>query len=267
MSILVVECLIFGLSALPAALFWEWQFGWDFPHRWVRIVVLAMSFVPAYLLFSLTLMVLSALTMRLFRWRTPAGVQLRIADLEWPLLRWVRYMVSTHIVRVFAGTLFRATPLWGFYHRLNGARVGRGVYLNSLAMTDHNLLEFGDHVVVGSDVHLSGHTVERGVLKTARVRIGRNATIGTGSVIGIGVEVGADSQVGALSVVPKYRRIESGARYAGVPVRRLEPLLMEPVAPGAGTGSEANESDMGGTEAGERGTEADERGTEAGGDG
>lgn len=74
-------------------------------------------------------------------WRTPANAAMSIRALEWPLMNWVRYMVSVHIVRLFAGSVFRATPLWTFYIRLNGARLGRGVYINSLAVNDHNLLE------------------------------------------------------------------------------------------------------------------------------
>lgn len=220
----VVESVIFGLSVLPAALFWEWHFHWRWPAAWMRIVLLAMSFVPAYFVFALALMVLSAGAVRLLGWRTPAHAELRIADLEWPLLHWVRYVASTHLVRLLAGPLFRATPLWTLYHRWNGARMGRGVFINSLTLTDHNLLEFGDHVVIGSDVHLSGHMVEHGVVKTAPVRLGANVTIGVGSVVGIGVEVGPGTEVGALSVVPKYRKLEAGAIYGGVPVRRLDDL-------------------------------------------
>jgi len=225
-SAFAVESALFGLSALPAVLFWEGHLHWSLPTsllgRWARIVLLSMSIVPAYLLFALFLMVLSAGAMRLLGWRTPAKAELRIADLEWPLLDWGRYLVSTHFVRIFAGTVLRATPLWTWYHRLNGARVGRGVFINSISLMDHNLLDFGDQVVVGSDVHLSGHVVEGGVVCTAPVRLGAGVTIGTASVIGIGVEIGAGTQVGALSVVPKHRTLEAGAIYGGVPVRRLD---------------------------------------------
>ena len=54
---------------------------------------------------------------------------MRLADLDWPLLNWVRYMVAIHIVRLFAGTLFRGKPIWSAYLGLNGARVGRRVYV------------------------------------------------------------------------------------------------------------------------------------------
>ena len=119
---------------------------------------------------------------------------------------------------LLAGILFRGSPVWTVYLRLNGARLGRRVYVNTLSISDHNLLEFGDDVVIGGDVHISGHSVEGGMLKTAPVRLGRGVTVGLGSVINIGVDAGADCQVGALSLVPEHTRLDSGGVYVGVPV-------------------------------------------------
>lgn len=222
-SIFVVETAIFGLSVLPAFLFWTWGVTW-IPEGWpaVRPAFIAMSLVPAYLAFALALVALSALTTRLLGWRTPPAGEWKIRDLEWPLLAWSRYMISTHVVRVFVGTFFRASPVWTWYLRWNGARIGRGVYVNSLSISDHNMLDFGDGVVIGEGVHLSGHTVEGGVVKTGPVRLGRYVTVGLGSMVGIGVEAGERCQIGALSVVPKYSRLESGAVYAGVPIKRID---------------------------------------------
>jgi acetyltransferase-like isoleucine patch superfamily enzyme len=129
--------------------------------------------------------------------------------------------MTIHVVRVFAGPAFRSTTFWSWYMRLNGARLGRLVWVNSLSLMDHNLLEFGDGVVIGSDAHVSGHIVERGMLKTARVRLGAGTVIGVGTVVGIGVESGAGTQVGPLSVVPKFTQLDAGASYLGVPVHRL----------------------------------------------
>ena len=160
--------------------------------------------------------------LRVLGWRTPPPGEWKLRDLEWPLLDWSRYMISTHVVRVFVGTFFRSSPIWTWYLRWNGAQIGRGVYINSLSISDHNMLEFGDGVVIGESVHLSGHTVEGGVVKTGRVRLGRFVTVGLGSMVGIGVEAGEKCQIGALSVVPKYSTLDGGAVYAGAPVKRIQ---------------------------------------------
>ena len=64
-----------------------------------------------------------------------------------------------------------ARPYWTAHLRLGGARLGKRVLVNSLSVSDYNLIECGDDVVIGGAVHLSGHTVEAGVVKTARVEL------------------------------------------------------------------------------------------------
>src|SRR5688572_14942188 len=221
-SILVVETIVCGLAALPVVVFWlELSARMTFSPVG-RAAVFSIVLVPSYVGFALCLMGTSALGTWVTAARTPANAEMRIADMGWPLMRWARYMVASHLVRVLAGGLFRGSPFWTAYLRLNGARIGRGVYINSLFISDHNLLEIGEGVVIGSEVHMSGHTVEAGVVKTAGVRLGRDVTIGLGAVIDIGVTVGPRSQVGALSLVPKYTTLDRDAVYAGIPVRRID---------------------------------------------
>jgi acetyltransferase-like isoleucine patch superfamily enzyme len=235
-SILVVESLVFGLSVLPAFYFWTWTLTWaipDFPL--LRPVIVATTLVPAYLVFAISFARLSALSTGAFGWRTVADRQMKLRDLDWPLMNWVRYMASTHIVRVLVGTVFRSSPLWTAYMRWNGARMGRGVHINSLSISDHNMLEFGDGVVIGESVHLSGHTVEGGMVKTGRVKLGRFVTVGLGSMVGINVQAGERCQIGALSVVLKGSTLDADSIYAGVPARKIDKrtpaAVVEPESP------------------------------------
>jgi acetyltransferase-like isoleucine patch superfamily enzyme len=221
-SVLVTETILLGLAVLPAVSVWRWLASLTAIPDWAQVLAMAMAVVPAYLLFAFSLLLSSAFVTWAFRWRTRPGLEERLADMSWPVLDWGRYLVTIQVARLFAGAVFRSTPVWTMYLRLNGARIGRGGWINSLKLMDHNLLEFGPRVVIGSDASVSGHTIERGVLKTAPVRLGRDVTIGIGSVVGIGTTVGDGAQVGALSVVPKHAVLAPGATYAGAPVRRLE---------------------------------------------
>jgi acetyltransferase-like isoleucine patch superfamily enzyme len=221
LSIAALQMIVCGLAALPVLLAWAALVRWLAPDRVGTTVLVGILLVPSYVGFALCLMVVSALATRITGLRTPPDSVMPIADMEWRLMGWVHYMAATHVVRVLAGTLFRGSPMWTAYLRLNGARIGRRVYVNTLAISDHNLLEFGDDVVIGDDVHLSGHTVEAGIVKTGRVRLASDVAIGVGAVVGIGVVVGRGTQVGALSLVPKHTTLEPGHVYAGIPVRRL----------------------------------------------
>ena len=219
--VLAAESLFVALAAAPAVGLWIALLDWRAPRGIVALAI-ALSIVPMLVVFALLLMPLSAYGARLMRWRTPEGANHELAALEWPVLRWACYAACTHVVGLLAGPWLRGSPVWSWYLRANGARVGRGVYVNSLKVGDHNLLEIGDGAVIGSDAHVSGHVVEHGRLLTGRVRIGARAVVGLQSMIAIDVDVGADAQVAALSVVPKHARLEAGATYGGVPARRLD---------------------------------------------
>ena len=222
MTLVAVQTLVCGVSAAPVLAIWLRMAPLVGSNPVARMVAFSTAIVPSYVLFALCLMVVSPLAIRLLGWRTPPDAELRIADMSWPLLAWVRYGASIHLVRVVAGTLFRGTPIWTFHLRLSGARLGKRVYVNSLAVSDYNLIECGDAVVIGGGVHMSGHTVEAGVVKTAAVRLGHDVTIGIGSVIEIGVEIGSHAQIGALSFVPKYAKLPGGTTYVGIPAMPLD---------------------------------------------
>jgi acetyltransferase-like isoleucine patch superfamily enzyme len=248
LSILLTESVILGLAVLPAVSFWTWLYDWSAIPEWAQVIAMAMAFVPAYLLFATSILLYSAFAAWAFGWRTPPGLNERVSDMTWPVLDWGRYLMTIHVARLFAGAVFRSTPVWAMYLRLNGARLGRGCWVNSLKLMDHSLLEFGDRVVIGSDASVSGHIIERGMLKTAPVRLGRNVTIGINSVIGIGTTVGHNTQVGALSVVPKHSQLEDNAVYAGTPVRRItreNRSIIAPVADGVSHEAQAPHAPVG----------------------
>ena len=225
-SVFVVLSLVLGLAALPAVLFWQVHMNATgaFLSGPIRIVVLAMAAVPAYLLFAFGLMAFSAGAARLLGWRPRPDVAMRIADLDPALSDWARYGILTHVVRVLVGPMLRNTPIWVWYMRANGARIGRRVWVNSLDVTDHCLLEFGDDVVIGADVHLSGHTVERGVVRTASVRLGAGTVVGVSCHVEIDVITGPGCQIGSLAMVPKGSRLKGHRTYVGVPVHELEDI-------------------------------------------
>jgi acetyltransferase-like isoleucine patch superfamily enzyme len=216
-SLIIVQGTVCAVSAAPVVILWHWLVRLTSGESLLRIALMSVGLAPSYVLFAVCLMVVSPIATRFLGWRSPIDVEMRIVDMEWRLLRWVRYGASLHVVRLIAGSLFRGTPIWTAHLRLSGARLGKRVYVNSLSVSDYNLIECGDDVVIGGAVHVSGHTVEAGVVKTARVRLGDNVTIGLGSVIEIGVEIGSDCQIGALSFVPKHARLPGGAVYGGVP--------------------------------------------------
>jgi serine acetyltransferase len=230
-AIVIVQTIICGIAMVPAVLLWRAAVASAPAHSMLELVMASMLLAPAYIVFALCLMPVSAAIMRLVGARTPPGAELRISDMSWRLMNWVQYMSAAHIVRLVSGTIFRGSPLWTAYLWMNGARIGKRVFINTLSIADHNLLELGDDVVIGADVHISGHTVEDGMVKTARVRVGSHVTIGLGSAIDIDVEIGDSCQVGALTFVPKHARLDANSVYVGIPARKLSEHVAGTVGP------------------------------------
>lgn len=143
-AIVIVQTVICGTSILPAVLLWRGGVGWAPADSTLQILVASMLLMPAYIVFALCLMPVSAIVMRLVGARTPPDAELRISDLSWPLMKWVQYMSTAHIVRLVSGSMFRGSPLWTAHLRMNGARIGKRVFINTLSIADHNLLELGD---------------------------------------------------------------------------------------------------------------------------
>ena len=223
-SVFVVESLIVGFAALPTVAFFDWLASLDISPSWLKVVIVSMSIIPAYVIFAIALMALSATTMRVLGWRPPTSGDFEIADLPPELCNWARYMISTYVVRTLVGPLTQATLVWTWYMRMNGATIGRRVWVNSLGVTDHCNIELGDDAVIGAGVHMSAHTVERGVVHLAPVRVGSGSTIGVNSHVQIGVEIGDNCQIGSMSLVPKFSQLGPGT-WAGLPVRQIKPEL------------------------------------------
>ena len=220
-SYLVVQSLVLGAAAVPVALAAE-VVGPHLPTAtWMRVVACAIGLLPTYFVFATGLVVASAGAARMFGWRTVAGLRMPVREFGWPLMDWARGAMLTHVVRVLVAIPMRVGPLWPWFMRLNGAQLGRRVWVNSINIADHHLLTFGDDVVIGSDVHLSGHTVEGGVVRTGTVRVGNRVTIGAGSMVNIDVEVGDDARIGALSYVPKGSRLAGATTWVGAPVQAV----------------------------------------------
>ena len=223
--LLVTQSLLFGLAVLPALVFWQFireaTRGIPFfePFGWYAIV--ATSLIPAYVIFCIFLMFMSAGWNRLVGWRTEEGEH-AIYEYGWPVVKWACYNGSISVVRIFCGETMRVTPFWTMYLRANGAKIGKKVYVNTARLNDHNLLILEERAVVGGDAKLIAHLAEKGMIKAQTVILRKRAVVGVNTVIGPGVEIGEGSAVGAMSFVPKGTKIPPNQAWGGVPARPIK---------------------------------------------
>ena len=112
--------------------------------------------------------------------------------------------------------------LANLYYRMMGAKIGKGVQLNSENINDASMLIFGDGVVVGGGATINGHLVESGEIVLAPVRVGNGALIGGGSIVQPGCTIGDGAVIGSRAVVPKWTEVPAGEVWAGIPARFIK---------------------------------------------
>lgn len=223
--LVVTQSFLFGLAVLPALLFWNFvrasAGSIQFVGEYLAYVIIAMSLIPAYVIFSIFLMFLSAGFNRLVGWKTTEG-EYSIYDYDWRVVKWACYNGSISVVRIFCGEPMRVTPFWTMYLKANGAKIGPKVYVNTARLNDHNLLILEERSVVGGDAKLIAHLAEKGMIKAQTVVLRKRAIVGVNTVIGPGVEIGEGSAVGAMSFVPKGTKIPPNQAWGGVPARPIK---------------------------------------------
>ncbi len=140
---------------------------------------------------------------------------------SWSLVPFAIYHGLVNISLHFFLKLIRSTMLLNFYYKLFGLKIGRNTKINSVQMSDYDIIFIGDNCNIGYDAVINGHTVENGKVIRKAVRIGNNVTIGQFSIISPGVVIEDNVIVGANAVVPKNRILKTDGVYAGIPARRI----------------------------------------------
>src|SRR5262245_40207594 len=89
-SLVLVQLAVCGLSMFPVVVTWQVLLDHLPASMPLRALAVSMAIAPSYVVFALCLLVVSPAATGLLGWRSPADVQVRIANMEWPLLAWVR---------------------------------------------------------------------------------------------------------------------------------------------------------------------------------
>jgi non-ribosomal peptide synthetase-like protein len=113
--------------------------------------------------------------------------------------------------------LLRGTPMLPWALRLLGARIGKGVYLNTTDLTEFDCVRIGDEAELNAWCGPQTHLFEDRVMKIGMVEIGSRVTVGVRSTILYDTHVGDDVRLGPLTLVAKGERLPAATRWEGSP--------------------------------------------------
>ncbi|TMJ01455.1 MAG: amino acid adenylation domain-containing protein [Alphaproteobacteria bacterium] len=133
-------------------------------------------------------------------------------------LAYFRFWVVKTMMRTSPVTVFTGTPIYNFYLRLMGAKIGRGVVITSRhGPVCVDLLAIGDNTILRKDTILLGYRAQSNFIHMAPVEIGANVFVGEASIIDIDTAMGDDTQLGHASSLQSGQRVPEGKRYHGSP--------------------------------------------------
>jgi non-ribosomal peptide synthetase-like protein len=110
------------------------------------------------------------------------------------------------------------TPLMAPYLRAMGARVGRDVWCETLAITEFDVVTIGDGCAVNRGACLETHLFHDRVMRVGPTDLGARSTLGPVSAILPETRLGAGCCVGGRSVVMRGEELPAGTRWHGAPV-------------------------------------------------
>ena len=186
---------------------------------WQQIPVKGMSLGACYYVFGFTLILwvpfLSVIVRaRLKPWRGPA---VSVGALPWYLSA-----TLTLLTRYAFLEFITPTPYNILFYRLMGMKVGKGVQINSSAISDPSMIEIGDYATIGGTANVMAHYAQGGYLIIAPVKIGAGATVGLRATLMGGVELGEKAKVLANSFVLPNSKIPAGETWGGVPAKKFD---------------------------------------------
>ncbi len=139
----------------------------------------------------------------------------------WTFFVWRDEMINS-LQEHLAGTWFLhtalGTPLMSAYLRAMGARVGRNVWFESMAITECDQVDLADDVTVNRSAVVQTHLFQDRLLRIGPAKLGAGSTLGPGCVVLPETILGEGCCVFGSSVVMRGESLPAHTRWHGAPV-------------------------------------------------
>ncbi|KUL55407.1 amino acid adenylation protein [Streptomyces sp. NRRL F-4489] len=132
---------------------------------------------------------------------------------------------------------FTGTPVLNWWLRTLGAKIGRGVWLESYWLPETDLISLGDGVSVNRGCVLQTHLFHDRIMRLDTVRLAEGASLGPHGIVLPGTDVGARASIAPSSLVMRGETVPAHTRWAGNPIAGERPR--QAAAPAAQGGAAA----------------------------
>jgi non-ribosomal peptide synthetase-like protein len=133
-------------------------------------------------------------------------------------LRYYRYWVVRWLLGLSPARLASGTPVFLWYLRLLGARIGKNTIIHGNTIPAFpDLLTIGSNVVICPGTTFNCYRVDSGVIQSGPVTVGDGVFVGGHSVLDIDTEIGAGAQLAHSSSLAPGQRVPAGQCWHGTP--------------------------------------------------
>ncbi|MFG1610623.1 Pls/PosA family non-ribosomal peptide synthetase [Actinoplanes sp. NPDC049265] len=164
--------------------------------------------------------VVAALTATAAKWLLVG--RFRVADKAlWTSFVWRNELADTFVEVLAVPWLIRfatGTPLLAAWLRTLGARIGRGVWLETYWLPEYDLVRLGDGVTVNRGCVVQTHLFHDRIMSMDEVRLDAGATLGPHGIVLPGASIGARTTVGPGSLVTRGDAVPPDTSWLGNPI-------------------------------------------------
>ena len=219
--LLVVTLLNYGCAFFIAILFLLKVAKFLNFNYFSHIFIFSISIAFSYLIFTFSLLISSAIFIRLLRVRYGEGEYgTTIKDkIGFKFVLSYALYYPTYKVIGFLNLI----PIKVLFLKMIGCKIGKNVVLAADEwIFDPYVIEIGDNSTIGARSMILGHIGEEARLYVKKVKIGNNCLIGGDCFIMPGVTIEDNVVLGARSLVLKDQVLKKGKIYAGAPAKEIK---------------------------------------------
>jgi non-ribosomal peptide synthetase-like protein len=109
-------------------------------------------------------------------------------------------------------------------------KLGRKVFDDGCRFHDKTLIEIGDYANLNEGCVFQGHSLEEGVFKCDRIKIGNNCSIGAAAFVHYGVTMGDNVVLDPDSFLMKGEIVDANSVWRGNPAKAIRAAAVQQLA-------------------------------------